>query len=400
MNQAIAKRDASVPVAATRSFGLLGFPEKPVYRSFGAFGASMARPMLHHRTSYPMTEGAIAHKMFSTRHSQKKADNLELSSFSLSSLPSPIPVVPGFPYTVAKFTHFVCRNTAAKIVVERLQTAMQLCSCDFLFLKEKMKFKGCAYPSHRKITFEARVWATETTGKLIVEFQRRSGCAFEFHSFFNKVRCGTGLCKKASDDTHTQGQTARKKIETEDSQVIHKDILFAPLLSMLGCASINVQLEAAGNLARLSQCPQKASALLGLDRVVQILCPHLASQHSDMRRCTVAIFANLTKVLSESSLQAETFVPVISAIDALLKPSLNQDSMYAKKIDSGNSDMGSRQTQRHAVDVLATLLQITSGNFAQLAVEHGALDALRRVDTSSLGPDAAASVHQALESNA
>lgn len=390
--------------SAARTYGIGSFTGPPVYRSIGPIGGSMARPTLHMsarpklRRSFSSREAFIGAPKFA-HHAKILSPETVLKSSPFSALPHlKPPVVPAFPYKVAKFTHFYCRNTAVKDAIDKLNLSISSNGSDCVFIGDKMKFKGCAYPSsRRKIVFEVYIWTSETSEELIIEFQRRSGDAFEWQTFFTKVKSASGL-ENSADSAQSDQIRADRATDIEDSLEIDSvENIFTPLLDMLSCTCVNMQLEAASNLARLTDCGRKASRLLMIEGAIQILCPLVSlSVHSDLRRCTMAIFANVASVLSPSSIPAKDLIPVIIASSAILAS--DQTRVYFEgNLPQKVQEMESSQTKRHAVTVLAKVLRSPHGCYAQVATEYGARDALKHADVSMLGTDCVKLVDLALE---
>lgn len=348
-----------------RSVGLLGFHERPKYRSLDLSAMAPARSPIRGKLDL-----AGSPAKFASPDVSPLGPRVGSAPSTRPTDPSVAPPpVPGFPYTVAKYTHFHCHNTCG-FVRGQIEASLRTLGADYEFQKQKHKFRATSYhpSSHRRLDFVIRVWSTDTAGKLLVELQRRRGNPWEWQELFEKLRRETGLDPTGQQESEQRRQRMRcaggpPALGGDATPPSGADL--APFMDMLSCAHADVQLEAIRSLAQISGAGRNAGALLS-DAVLRAVRPHLASADTDVQRCAVAVFANLFADLKRSPKPVgQQVVLATDAIAALLSSPTLAGREY-------------RQTKRHAVAALAHLA--TSGNdaFSQMVADSGGAEALRR----------------------
>jgi len=87
------------------------------------------------------------------------------------------------PVYFERFSSFFSRHSATDVLLA-ISTVLESQLIDFAFNSQRNKIRGVCFVNNVSATFCVTVWRHSASGRLLVEFQRRSGCCVAFSAFY------------------------------------------------------------------------------------------------------------------------------------------------------------------------------------------------------------------------
>lgn len=284
------------------SAGSSAYGAEPVYRSLAMFGAaptpaydghdayrSIAALSLGADAVFSAREGSFVKGVQFTPAIAAKSPPLEIES-GTPVLPLPLDIYP------LSSTH--AYSSAKSIdVASRVTDRLSQCEVDFNYNAAKMKWKCSAHNSKfAAVSFVIRVYEVPEllgTRRLLVEATRRSGCAMQWHSLYERIFAALSDCVEF-DSAHTQSAKRRQQAQDRLAAAVAEHTATLPSLraaqeaasigflgDALGDADAECREWSARCLAQLTVEPHIAALLL--PRVAEV-APLLGSDRSEETR--------------------------------------------------------------------------------------------------------------------
>ena len=211
-----------------------------------------------------------------------------------------VPNLPGAPFPVDNYHYHIRGQPNA--IVSQLKSILQDCQVDFEFNQAKCKFKAIRYMPYEPLEFNARIYNSETSGLLMIEFQRRTGnllswdelYATIFHRMSNVIVSAVPPSKQSSGPKKVVGTTTT---QVEQTSVDVQPSRVAAVVEMIRSKYLDAQLEGIYTLASLTERPVSAETAVQIGAMEAVVAL-LDSSNANLQRCAISISANIAQQLS------------------------------------------------------------------------------------------------------
>ena len=277
------------------------------------------------------------------------------------------------PHYYQQFSSFTSTSSPQVLLQDLSQVFTYLDNVDHEDCMEKNKIKGVAYENNGRCTFKIRLYQSGAVGKILCEFQRRSGCVVSFNKFYRRTL--TEIPSHVS--TNVRGGDWISNVDRVEAQadaepsVQLDDATAVNLISMAGCDNVDVQREGAQALASVAKSPCNQVKLAEMyqkapeeSRLVQLLQKLLSSVDTELCRSGSVLLCCLSSQDAMKSVLAQNLLENMVAV-------LNAPQSF-ESIDS----------KRQVAQALATLSSTCAQQMVGLASFKECLQALKLVHTT------------------
>lgn len=277
------------------------------------------------------------------------------------------------PIYYEKYSSFTSSSSPQVLLQDLSQVLTARSNVDHEPCMEKNKIKGVAYENNGRCTFKIRLYQSGAVGKILCEFQRRSGCVVSFNKFYRR----TLVDIPSHVSTNVRGGDWISNIDRVEAQadaepsVQLDDATAVNLISMAGCDNVDVQREGAQALASVAKSPCNQVKLAEMyqkapeeSRLVQLLQKLLSSVDTELCRSGSVLLCCLSSQDSMKSVLAQNLLEKMVAV-------LNAPQSFE------TSD-----SKRQVAQALATLSSTCAQQMVGLASFKECLEALKLVHTT------------------
>lgn len=264
----------------------------------------------------------------------------------------PVPEVPSY---VEKYTTFASRSFPNDILRKVMEILRSFSTVDYELNAPLYQINGTVYENYASANFRVNLFKKEKERAYLVEFQRRSGDAMLFNSFFRFVKSKSADILEDQAAAVAAAQPVNKFTPPSYDLLLEAETL-SPLQSMAESQYVDVARE---GMKMLAKCSTTSDNHQVLAKMLDLVLKHFTSKDEELTRYSAFILANLTKTEAVCTrlIKEQTVEPLF----AQLKATENREvSRQLAQILVNVSEVDSESLRRQ--EYVSTLRQLSNSS--------------------------------------